>query len=391
MASPASEAPGPPLGVVAVRIGLLAVGLVGLLAWWLTVFQASSADYWQRDWYCIWDTGRSVLEGRRAGLYTTDFSDAKGYFWLYPPYALLPAAAFALLPQGLAYGALTVLILAAFAASATALAQQSPLGRDDAVTMALVFAGSASLNSVVVTGQNSAWWLAFLVAGMVALQRDRPGLAAACFAVWGFKPNWVACLVLWLIVTRRWRVLGFVATGGVVLVASSLPLGGSLWSEFATSSRGLTTLIFETYEVYKLISLHATLRSLVPAVWVGPLWVIGELFLLGSVGRIWWGSRDVPRQVGALALFVLVGNVYANFYDSLLLLVPAMVWWGRRDRYPVVYNLVIGGSLAATWAWLWVSLYGAAVDPPALVGGFLAVWLIAEALATPYLEPTEPA
>ena len=42
----------------------------------------------------------AFLEGRRSGLYTTDFTDARGYFWLYPPYALYLAALLALAPPG---------------------------------------------------------------------------------------------------------------------------------------------------------------------------------------------------------------------------------------------------------------------------------------------------
>ncbi len=379
--------------VEVVHLGLLVVGLVALFAWWSVVLQATDPAEWRRDWYCFWETGTAVLGGQRTDLYTPDYAGASGYFWLYPPYALYPAALLGLLPPGAAYVVLTVLILGLAGGAVATLARASPRGRDDAATMALVFFASAPLNSVVVTGQNSAWWLAALVAGLVALEGERLLVAGVCFAVWGFKPNWVACLVVWLLVTRRWRVLAVVAACGVVLVAASMPLGPRLWLEFIDSTRALGTLVLDQspahrleYPIYRLVSLHATLRSIAPPPLIDPLWWVGELVLIASAAVVWLRSRDLHRQLAALALFVLAGNAYAVFYDSLLLVVPAMVWWGRRDRYPLGHNVVIGGCLAATWLWLWVSLYGVVADPPSLVGGFLAVWLVTEALATRHLE-----
>jgi hypothetical protein len=205
----------------------------------------------------------------------------------------------------------------------------------------------------------------------------------------GIKPNWAVFFVAWLVITRRWRTLGGMAVVGVVMILSTLPMGIGVWEAYLTAGpAGVGDLLDPergdySYPAHKLVTFEAFARStfgvLSPV--AGKLaWLVLELFALAACLLVWVRARRVEDQVAMTVLIVVAANVYVEFYDVLVLAVPAAVWWTGRDGYrPATWRL-IGVAAASIWIWHWIWVLGSpGPDWPSLVGGFLALWVVGEA------------
>jgi hypothetical protein len=189
-------------------------------------------------------------------------------------------------------------------------------------------------------------------------------------------------------------LLGLVALGGLTeahlrrvglsmlataagLVALSLPLGLGLWADFAASARGYGLLVAEAYPAFKLLTVHAALRSFGWPAGPGAL-LLGGL-ALAAAATVWWRDRRSPEpgdRVAAAVLLTICANAYTNFYDGLLLLVPAAAWWFDRSDGP--RSRVIGACLAGSWLWLHGAVFvwreSTTLAP---VGLLVLIWLLA--------------
>lgn len=359
------------------------LGCFGLIvhyqaAWAIVFARAEEPEVWQRDWYQLWLAGQRFVSGEWGSIYSTEFTS--GSFWLYPPYALYLVAGLALLPATAAYGFLIGLEVGAVALCVRLFRQI--LGPCDWLTFAAGAFASAAFTSVVVIGQSSGLLALSITLAAWLLARDRPVLAGIALAFLGLKPNWVFAFVALLVVTRRWKAVAAMATTGAVLMLSTIPLGPDLWGAFATSTVGVSELILERYQPHMLITMHAFWRSVLPEA-LGhlavPLWLLG-LAPMGLALLATWIARpnDLPRALGAAVLFTISANVYTNFYDALLLIVPAASWWGASERYGAGAWWAIGGLLSALWLWQWISLYGMTHPPGSFAGPLVAGWLLVD-------------
>lgn len=374
----------------------LAVGGVGL---WigLVVSRAGTPELWRRDWYCLYAAGRAFRAGGAEGLYASQC--AEGYFWLYPPYALYPYALLSYLTPTVMYALVVVEILAATGIAFHFLRHGLPpasTGRFK--TLALLVVASAAFNGTVVTGQHSALLTAALAGALWASSRDMPYAAGLFLGVMGLKPNWAIVVVAWLLVSRRWRELGAMTAVGVVMLASTLPMGFDVWREYLAETPKVIQQFLDTTSgqpLHKLITFEAFSRSTVGrvspvaarVVWLG-------LELLAGLGALvaWTRSRSVADQLAMLVLVLVAANVYVLFYDTLALAIPAAVWWVGRDRYPPRIWRVVGAAAGGLWLWQWINLYvPGAADLPSLSGFFLALWIGAEAWRILVATPDPPA
>ncbi|MEE9208408.1 MAG: glycosyltransferase family 87 protein [Gemmatimonadota bacterium] len=382
-----TSSPRPSPFAAARRLGLLNVffmslAVLGVAAWLTSVWQHRlDPAFWQRDWYVGWSAARGFLDAGTEGLYSTDFST--GYFWLYPPYTLYAWVPVALLAPAVAYGLLMTIVIGATAAALILLRRSLPAdGRFDTFALA-VFASSAFI-SVFVMAQNSALILLLVAGALWALKQDREILAGLLIGLLGFKPNWVLGFVLWLAVTRRWRTLGTTAGVGALMLASTFPMGWGVWDAFLTSSEGWRAVVMTTdaYPLNKLITTHAFFQSVLgldstAGHWV---WLLTEAAILVACLRVWLRRDSVAQQVAVTVLAAVSANIYTNFYDSLVLAVPAAVWWMSRSRYKAGAWKGIGVVICAAWLLLWISIYTPLwPGQHSLVGACVLAWLMLEA------------
>lgn len=367
------------------HLGLATMAALGIGAWLsLLLFEAGSdPSLWQRDWYCLYSVGSDFLEQGAAGLYERSCAD--GYYWLYPPYVLYPYAAASLLPALVFYGIVVTEVILLTWVGLRLMARTLP-GHTNFETLGWFVAGSAAFNAAVVTGQHSAILMAAIAGCLYALRFNRRVLAGACLGLLGLKPNWAALFVLLLLTTRRWRVLGTMVTIGAVMILSTAPLGADIWMEYLTNTGRIIDVFLDPsvgQPVHKLLTFEAFTRSTLGELSssVGVVgWIMLELFAVVSCLVVWLRSSDVRHQLAIAVLAVVAGNVYVEFYDALVLAVPAAVWWtGREDYTPSAWRW-IGASAGALWLWQWLSLYAfSGPGLPSLTGGFLAIWMAAEA------------
>ncbi len=194
---------------------------------------------------------------------------------------------------------------------------------------------------------------------------------------------------------RRWYAgLAAMTAVAVALVLSSLPLGLDLWNDFLEASLANDQLLAD-FPAYKLATAHAVINALVAdqtLVWV--TWSVIVAVLIGAGLLIWRPESPVPlsRQLGVAVLITVAANLYVAFYDELVLVVPATVWWATRDTYasPRTWR-AIGFLIAAIWIWDYAVFYYANlvrslglldVGPPSFsaVGPALVAWIALEAL-----------
>lgn len=389
------------------HLGLLGLGLTAA-GIWLAILWTERGDpsTWHKDWYCFYSAGAAFLDSGAPAVYWEQCID--GYFWLYPPYWLYPYALLSsLVPPLAAYASIVVVILASVAFSIWVLGRA--LGAwDRYATIAMFIIASAALLGTIVTGQHAALLFAGLAGAMWAFRERREFVAGLFMGLMGIKPNWAVVFILWLLITRRWRALGGMASVGVAMIVSTLPLGLEAWAAYLAAAPQWIALLLEptasggAYPPDNLVTFEAFTRSTLGA--ASPIagkvaWIALEALAVAACLLAWLRSGDVGDQLAVAVLAVVAANVYVEFYDALVLAVPAAVWWTGRDRYTEVSWRLIGVAALGIWTWQWVSMLATPGRAPALVGGFLGVWLAAEVLrlasgtsrrAVPDTLPTPP-
>lgn len=370
------------------RVGLLVLG-VGAFALWMGYVWIERQDLtvWDKDWYCFYSAGRTYLTDGARAAYVQHCNE--NYFWLYPPYMLYPYALLSWLPPLAAYLAVIAEIWVATLLGLRLIARS--FAPDVSTETALLFVvGSGGLLATLVVGQHSALLLLGIAGGMWAIRHDRDVLAGLSLGLLGIKPNWAIAFIAWLLVTRRWRVLGTMAAAGSVMILSTMPMGLEAWQTYFTVvPEHVRTLLNAgdvglTYPAHKLITAEAFARStlgglsasLARVVWVGL-----ELVIATACMVVWVRSSSEYDQIAVAVLAALAGNVYAEFYDTLVLAVPAAVWWARRGGRSRGTWLVTGGAAVGVWAWQWLWVLGSPGNSwPSVIGGLLVLWIAAEAV-----------
>lgn len=369
------------------HLGLLGLGLFAVGLWlgylWL---RRDDPGTWHKDWYCFYSAGGTFLSEGARGVYVDQCIE--NYFWLYPPYMLYPYAVASLLAPLTFYGVLVVEILVLTGLSLRLLRRALP-EHPSFETIGLFVVGSSILLATVVTGQHSAILLAALASGLWAMRHGRPYLAGAMLGLLGIKPNWAVVFVAWLLVTRRWRELAGMASVGSVMILTTLPMGPGVWEEYLTAvPHHIGILLAQgegglTYPAHKLVTFEAFARSTFGA--LSPalgrvVWIALEVSAIAACLLVWLRAKAIEDQLATAVLVAVAANVYVEFYDALVLGLPAAVWWTGRGRYPPATWRTVGLAAAAIWAWHWIWTVGSPGPGwPSLVGGFLAVWIVAEA------------
>ena len=348
---------------------LAAVVLAGLVATSEGLVRADGQPV-GTDFSNVYAAGRLVLDGRTAAPYDPALQhaaeravfggrDVAFYGWHYPPMALLPAAALALLPYGLALVAWMAATLALYLAVVRAI-----VPRPETLVVALGFpAVFVNLGH----GQNGFLTAALLGGALLVLDR-RPWLAGLLIGLLAYKPQFGMLIPLVLAATGRWRT--FAAATATVAASAALTLvlfGAGVWEAFATSTRFTLTVVLEAGATgfEKIQSLYAALRvweSLAICEWAN------ERF---PDAGLW--PEDPMQRARARA----VSAEMATGFEKIQSLYAALRAWGVQSDAAFLAQALLGLAVAVAVTRLWRS--------PAAFDLKAAGLAVASLLATPYV------
>ena len=334
------------------------------------------------DWVMFHDTARLLLSSRWGEIYP---GVTKDYPFFYPPYVVPFLGPLGLLSRSWAYALVVMAMAGAMTAAFLALRLMLPAKTPNYTTGVLVVLSSASWSVMLVAGQLSAWYLLFLVLGLVLWTWNSRLAAGAVLSLMMFKPNLGLVFPAIFVARRQWALLAGWTAGFLLLVASTLPLGVGIWVDYLGSFRTLADTVAGRIPMWKQQTIYAFWRSALgtPDAKLLTLWALSAL-APGLVAAAAWmkaplDSRHLPRLFGITVLALVCCNTYLFIYDGILLALPGMVWYMQRDRYRSgTCHLIAGAALLFVYVWqhltTWV-LHGGW----ALVGPAVGVWLIADA------------
>jgi hypothetical protein len=359
----------------------LAAHLFFPIAWLWS--QAASGQPDQRDWYYMRLAGERFLQRDWPSIYS---SVDDGFLWRYPPFALYLAALLAVLHPRTAYWLMVLVAVGALATTLFLIRQA--LHPPDFGVVALAVATSAAFTSVLVTGQNSPLIALMIAAGLWSLLRGNKTLPFVFFGLLAIKPNWLPVFAVYALIRRNFRGFTIMVAVGVGFILAALPLG--ITDDFVDASFRNSELLTD-FPAYKLITMRSFLGALTD---FAALWVV-VLVVLGACGIYVWrpaSKTPIPRQLAVVILITITANLYVAFYDGLVIMIPAIIWWASRNTYSSQTAWrTIGGLIAFIWVWdqavffyagaaRSLGLITAGTPSLSLVGPALALWVLVEAL-----------
>lgn len=255
------------------------------------------------------------------------FGEATPYYgWLYPPFFLFLAGAFALMPYVLALAVwqgatLALYLFAVRAIVLTAPAAQNKLWLLLALAYPAVFVNLGH-------GQNGLLTAALFAAALVTLQ-TRPILAGIFFGLLVYKPQFGLLIPLALLAGGYWRTIAAAAvTIALLALATLAAFGPDVWIAFFASAKVARTALLESGEVgwHKLVSTLSWVRM-----WGGSIATayaihgMVALITAAAIFRLWRGTAPFPLKAAALAAGAIVAAFHSHDYD-LMVLAPAIAF-----------------------------------------------------------------
>jgi hypothetical protein len=364
---------------------LVAVYVLGV--WVRTIVRSADPLGTMRlDWYAYHLAGRRFVAGELQAIYPpAELANV----WMYPPYALWVAAPLAPLREPAAYA---VCAAAAFVGAIVAcLLVGAAIGgpRERRLGATALVAASMPFTMSVILGQASGPLAMILAAALLAWLRGAEVAAGVLLALFMAKPNFGFVIPLLCLVARRWRVLAGFAVGLAIMIASTIPLGLNAWRFYYEGSRAFVDYVETTVPMWKQTTLYAFWRTMPPfAGWsrvqVRDLWVASVVLLVAATMRVWWlrwqdAAPPVARLVAIAVLLMIAANPYAYYYDSLLLLVPAVTVYLDDGSYRVRWSRIVALVCAAAILVLGYVAVLVVKGGVAWTGALASVWLLAEA------------
>jgi hypothetical protein len=287
------------------------------------------------DYLNTWMGAHAALFGRPQDFFDFEHYNAilRGVFpgekyahnWSYPPHILLLIWPFGLFPYLVSYALWTVGGLAAF----LWVGCEGKLDRGR-----LLFLAAAPVVLInVLTGQNGLFTGAILVCALTNWDR-RPALAGILFGVLSVKPQLILLVPLVLILTRRWRCLGFAAlTCAAMFAATTLLFGISIWDDYLAEVAPFQRHILEygggiTLAMMPTAFVNARLMgSPLELAWA--LQVVVSIVAIAVVAWTFWRPRDPLLSIAVLLIGSLLVTPYAFNYDMAALTI-VLTWLRER-------------------------------------------------------------
>jgi hypothetical protein len=390
-----------PLGRLIVAGVAAGVAATVIISWTAGVAEATDpvARVWA-DWAQFHLAGVRLLEGAwdvvypgaATGLPNPNFPDR--LYFLYPPFVLPMTAPFGAVGPFAAYLLSVTTVVVTTGLGLTLLGRALPASPLDHSVVALCALASPMLLSAVTLGHLSSLVFGVAVVGLWCWKRSWPLATGLVLSLLIAKPNLGLPIGLMvLVVGERRMTLGF-AVGSAALLASSLALPLELWSDWWLTMQRYAHIISNETPPWKQLTLLASLQWVTGSrgtdLLVRGAWVVAALLLFAwllwtSRGRGETSQWRLERLYGTAWLAVVALNPYAYFYDGLALIIPAAVWWLRREHYrsrPVWWAIAVILAVVFVWEhvviWAGRSLWEATFRGPSPVGLLLTIWLVLE-------------
>ena len=222
---------------------------------------------------------------------------------------------------------------------------------------------------ILVNGQIST--IAVFSVGLAVFEerRSRPYRSGLALAILGYKPTLLLLIVPMLLLTRRWKTLSGLMSGGAVQALVSTAMGGlAIWPTYARfvalfgRAHGLEG--HRTMHLFQYIDVASCMQAMEgvnPALGKAILAPVAGLILLALAVLLWKSTRSgAPAQALAWAAtltWTLLLNVYVPMYDAVLVAVTVALTLGavKALAWDGALKGAIIGSLAI-FAVSWISL-----------------------------------
>ena len=207
----------------------------------------------------------------------------------------------------------------------------------------------------------------FLALSLLALRSGRDGWAGGCLAVTSIKPQMMLLigpwLVLWAVGQRRWRFLGGLLAGGLVLLLASLAL----------LPRWPLSFVEDVARYSQVAGGRSPLAVLLDLVWpAGPeamRYGVAALLVLAVLAAWWRGWRQTAAPFTQAVHWTLVVSLLVPFQtgttNQVLLLIPLFAWLAAAMRHR--WRWLVALAAAAVEIGLWVlflsTIHGDWEDP----------------------------
>ncbi|MET4897394.1 glycosyltransferase family 87 protein [Sphingomonadaceae bacterium jetA1] len=332
------------------------------------------SEMWGRDFANVWTGGKLALTGQLDLLYDVDryrgfehalYGTAGVHNYSYPPIALFLDIPFALMPYGMALASWLVGTGLLFALAARS---WLPDGR---AHWLLLLTPAATMN--IWAGHYGFLIGALFLAGWHWLPH-RPRWAGLCFGLMVLKPHVAVLVPIILLLRGDWRTIATAAlTVGLLVLASVLAFGSELWTQYLTVTAGVQARMIDPgQEFYGLMSTSlasALLRQHVPAALAYGLQ--GMAMAGVAIGVTVAAVRGTPPAT--LALLAATGTFvllpYAFNYDLTVVMLAALVAYGRPDASPLEKGIALIAFVTPQWGML-ASAIGIPLTPIALISLF---------------------
>jgi alpha-1,2-mannosyltransferase len=260
------------------------------------------------------------------------FGQAPYVGWLFRPFALLPYA--------WGYVAWLGFSAALYVAGLKALFGAVGLNREDRKTgYLLALSWAPFLFETWIGGQMAS--VVFLIWALFLwfIGNKWQFLAGLVLSLCLFKPTLVALPAAMLLVSRRWRVIGGLAAGGLGMALISLATVGSdgfrAWIGMLAFGAQVATQAGDAWHRAKSVDLTAFVHLLLgDGLFTAILLILLGGAALGVLGRAWWRKDELAgNELWAATLcFTLVVSPYAPIYDTVLAVAAVALVAAKRQE-----------------------------------------------------------
>jgi hypothetical protein len=301
------------------------------------------------DFVNSWMGGKAALAGNPAIYFDHDHynlllrqafgADLPDHNWSYPPHVLLLLWPFGLFPYLASYALWIAAGLGFFLWAAS----EGKLDRGLLLFLAL----SPIALVLVLTGQNGFFTGALLLA--VLWQWDkRPALAGVMLGLLTVKPQLILLLPLVLVMTRRWRRLGFAALTALAMAGlTTLIYGVNIWRDYLVHAVPFQNLVLTQGKGLMLGMMPTAFTNArlmgAPLSVAWALQAIVSVIALGATVWTFLKRRDPLLSAALLLTASLLVTPYAFNYD-MAALIAVLARLGMRsgnERVDVVLILAV--------------------------------------------------
>ncbi len=361
----------------------LVCGFFGVVGWYLIflIFHNTPGQDWM-----VFDTAAQawrrgdialLLDGPR---FTAELNATHSWLrqpldfhpWVYPPYTMLLALPFGLLPWAWNY---TVFLALSFIGLMVALCLWRPPGRARALLIAGVVACPACAFTIG-AGQNSFMSASLVTAGIWFMHR-RPPLAGVLLGLLVFKPQLALLVPVALLASGAWASIAYAAGTVIALMAASLVIPGpALWRGWLHLFLSGDPAFHHWVEAGRIYgqSVFACLRIAGAPATLANAGQLGAIaFSAFCVWRVFRAGVPERQRLAVLLAAMVLAAPHIGDYDALLLGIASMLVLTEG------FARAFGRWEAALAAAAWVStgfqppfVFPFAVVTPLIVGAF--VW-----------------